>query len=42
MSGNTTPISLDDRVRSERATWLGSKARCWAAAQTRSRAVALT
>ena len=37
MSGSSIPISREERVRSERAIWLGSNASRCAAAQTRSR-----
>src|SRR3954463_5589849 len=42
MSGSSIPTSREERVRSERAKWLGSKASRSAAAPTRSRASPLT
>src|SRR4051794_36271888 len=42
MSGSSIPTSFDERVRSERASWLGSKASRSAAAHTRSRVSSLT
>src|SRR4051794_36167155 len=42
MSGSSMPTSREERVRSERARWFGSKASRSAACQTRARAAPLT
>src|SRR5688572_2205606 len=41
-SGSSIPTSFEERVRSERAVWLGSNASRRAASQTRSRVSLLT